>query len=238
MSSQPTFAFPALTEKKPLLADFTGGQLSSDGGLLLLAELDRRVGMTEALAAALLDRRDGTKVELPLLELVRQRVYQIACGYADADDADTLRTDPLFKSAVGHPPESGRDLGSQPTFSRFENAVTRKELRQGAAALVRFFLQQHQGERVVRLVLDLDATEDPTHGQQGLEFYNQHYRPHFPLPLLVYATVTVAAEGGERRELPEQELLVSLLRPVNKEASYRAVAVLRRLVPLLRAQWP
>jgi hypothetical protein len=90
----------------------------------------------------------------------------------------------------------------------------------------------------VRLVLDLDATEDPTHGQQELNFYNHHYRSHCYLPLLVYATVTVETPGGERRELPEQELLVSLLRPVNKEAAFRAVAVLRRLVPLLRQQWP
>lgn len=238
MSSQATYSFPALLGKKPLVADFSGGRLSSDGGLLLLAELDRRLGLTETLAETLIDRRDGAKVDLSLLELLRQRVYQIACGYEDADDADHLRRDPLFKSAVGHAPESGRDLGSQPTFSRFENAVTRKELREFAAALVQFFLTQHQAERVVRIVLDLDATEDPTHGQQELNFYNHHYRSHCYLPLLVYATVTVETATGARQELPEQELLVALLRPVNKEAAFRAVAVLRRLVPLLRQRWP
>jgi len=127
MPSQPSLTFPALSEKKPLVADFTGGRLSSDGGVLLLAELDRQLGLTEALAACLQERRDPSNVQLPLLDLLRQRVYQIALGYEDANDADTLRTDPLFKSAVGHPPESGRDLGSQPTFSRLENGVTQKE---------------------------------------------------------------------------------------------------------------
>jgi len=245
MPSQLPLSFPALTGKKPVAADFTGGQLSSDGGLLLLAELDRRLGLTESLAAGLEDRRDPVKVQQPLLDLLRQRVYQIACGYEDANDADTLRSDPLFKSAVGRAPESERDLGSQPTLSRLENGVTRKELRRFAQALVQFFLQQHQGEPVVRIVLDLDATEDPTHGQQELNFYHHHYRSHCYhyrshcyRPLLVYATVTVQDPDGRRRELAEQELLVALLRPVNKDASLRSKAVLRRLVPLLRETWP
>ena len=238
MSSQPTLAFPALVAKKPVIADFSGGKLSSDGGVLLLAQLDRQLGLTQAVTAALQDRRDPAKVDHPLLDLLRQRVYQIACGYEDANDADTLRKDPLFKSAVGRRPEHGLDLGSQPTFSRLENGVTRRELLRLSEALVRFFLQQHQPAPVVRVVLDLDATEDPTHGQQELNFYNHHYRSHCYLPLLVYATVTVQDPDGRRRELAEQELLVALLRPVNREASFRAKAVLSRLVPLLRETWP
>ena len=237
MSSQLPLSFPALAGKKPVVADFTGGHLSSDGGLLLLAELDRRLSLTARLVAGLQDRRAPAKVQQPLLDLFRQRVYQIACGYEDANDAATLRADPLFKSAVGRAPASGRDLGSQPTLSRLENGVTRKELRRVAAALVQFFLEQHRGEPVVRIVLDLDATEDPTHGQQELNFYNHHYRSHCYLPLLVYATVTVQDPAG-RRELPEQALLVALLRPVNKDAAWRSRAVLRRLLPLLRETWP
>lgn len=146
--------------------------------------------------------------------------------------------DPLFKSAVGQAPERGADLGSQPTLSRMENGVTRRELLRVSEALVRFFLQQHQGTRVVRIVLDVDATEDPTHGQQELNFYNHHYRSHCYLPLLVYATLTVATPDGGRRELPEQELLVARLRPVHREASYRTRSILSRLVPLLREVWP
>jgi len=238
MSSQLSLSFPALAAKKPIEADFSGGRLSSDGGLLLLAELDRKLGLTQSLAACLQDRRDPARVELPLLDLLRQRVSQIALGYEDANDADPLRTDPLFKMAVSGTPESARDLGSQPTFSRLEHGVTRKELRRCSQALVQFFLQQHREERVVRIVLDLDATEDPTHGQQELNFYNHHYRSHCYLPLLVYATLTVEEAPGQARELPEQELLVALLRPVNRDASFRSCAVLRRLVPLLREAWP
>jgi len=240
MTSHLTLNFPLLTRspQKPIVADFSGGTLSSDGGLLLLADLDRQRGLTAAMAACLEDRRDPAKVQQPLLDLFRQRVYQIAAGYEDANDAQTLRQDPLFKVAVGRAPETDPDLGSQPTLSRLENGVTRRELRRLAEALVRHFLQRHQGEPVVRVVLDLDATEDPTHGQQELNFYNHHYRSHCYLPLLVYATVTVLGPAGARRELPEQELLVALLRPVNKAACFRARAVLRRLVPLLRQTWP
>lgn len=237
MSSQPSFAFP-LVGRKPVVADFSAGQLSSDGGLLLLADLNQRLGLTATLADALTDRRAAAQVELPLPTLLGQRVLQIACGYEDANDAQTLRHDPLFKLAVGHAPDTGRDLGSQPTLSRLANAVTRKELLRAATALAAFVLDQHDGQRVVRVVLDADATEDPTHGQQELHFYNHHYRSHCYLPLLVYATFTVADATGERHELPEQELLVALLRPVNKDASWRTTAVLRRVVPALRQRWP
>ncbi len=205
---------------------------------MLLAEANRRLGLTAALAAALTDHRAPAQVELPLPTLVAQRVLQIACGYEDALDAQTLRRDPLFKTAVGHAPQQGRDLGSQPTLSRFENGVTRQELLRAATALAEFVLDQHREQRVVRVVLDVDATEDPTHGQQELNFYNQHYRSHGYLPLLVYATFTVEVAPGVHQELPEQELLVALLRPVNKEASWRTTAVLRRLVPHLRQRWP
>jgi hypothetical protein len=238
MTSQPTLSFPALVPKKSVVAAFSGGKLSSDGGVLLLAQLDRQLGLTQTLTDALEDRRDPAKVDHPLLDLIRQRVYQIACGYEDANDAHTLRRDPLFKSAVGRAPERGPDLGSQPTFSRLENGITRREVFRASLALVRFFLQQHREEAVVRVVLDLDATEDPTHGQQELNFYNHHYRSHCYLPLLVYATLTVTAPDGSCQELPEQELLVALLRPVNRDASFRAKSVLARLAPLLRETWP
>lgn len=238
MLSQPSLLFPALVAKKPLVADFSGGQLSSDGGLLLLAELDRRLGLTATCAAQLRERRDPAKVQHPLLDLVRQRVFQIACGYEDANDATTLRGDPLFKSAVGRTPTQGAELASQPTFSRLENGVTRAELFRLSLALVQFVLQQHREERIVRIVLDLDATEDPAHGQQELNFYNHHYRSHCYLPLLVYATFTRERPDGTRQELPEQELLAAVLRPVSKDASFRSRAVLRRLLPLFRTYWP
>jgi hypothetical protein len=125
-----------------------------------------------------------------------------------------------------------------PGFSRLENGATRAELFRLSAALIQFVLQQHQDERIVRIVLDLDATEDPAHGQQELNFYNHHYRAHCYLPLLVYATFTRETTDGTRQELPEQELLAALLRPVSRDASFRSRAVLRRLLPLFRASWP
>jgi hypothetical protein len=218
--------------------DFSGGPLSSDGGLLLLAALDREVGLTEAVAQALTDPRDPEHLTHSLLDLVRQRVYQLACGYEDANDAATLRRDPLFKTATGRAPTSGAALASQPTFCRFENAASRRDLWRLSRALLAFFVRQHQDERVVRITLDLDATEDPTHGQQEFNFYNHHYRSHCYLPLLAYATVTVADANGERQELPEQELLGALLRRVDRDGAYRTTAVLRRLVPVLRTAWP
>lgn len=238
MLSQPTLVFPALVAKKPVVADFSGGSLSSDGGVLLLAELDRRLGLSAACAASLVEHRDPAKIQQPLLDLVRQRVFQIACGYEDANDATTLRADPLFKSAVGRAPTQAPDLASQPTLSRLENGVTRAELFRLSVALVQFVLQQHRAERIVRIVLDLDATEDPAHGQQELNFYNHHYRSHCYLPLLVYATFTQETTDGARQELPEQELLAAVLRPVSSDASFRSRAVLRRLLPLFRAFWP
>lgn len=240
MSSLPTLAFPTLapTPALPVVADFSGGQLSSDGGLLLLAALDREVGLTEAMAQALTDTRNPDLVTHPLLDLIRQRVYQLASGYEDANDADTLRRDPLFKIATGRAPDSDPDLASQPTLSRLENAVSRRDLFRFSLALLDFFVRQHQGERVVRIVLDLDATEDPTHGQQEFNFYNHHYRSHCYLPLLAYATVTVADADGVCQELPEQELLGALLRRVDRDGAFRTTAVLRRLVPVLRAAWP
>jgi len=240
MFSQPPLAFPALssTRAQPVVVDFSGGHLSSDGGLLLLAALDREVGLTEAVAGALTDTRAPDLVTHSLLDLVRQRVYQLASGYEDANDAHTLRRDPLFKIATGRAPVSERDLASQPTLSRLENAVSRRDLLRLSLALLDFFVRQHQGERVVRLVLDLDATEDPTHGQQEFNFYNHHYRSHCYLPLLAYATLTVADAEGGRQELPEQELLGALLRRVDRDGAFRTTAVLRRLVPVLRAAWP
>src|SRR5437764_593876 len=133
--------------RKPVEVDFSGGKLSSDGGLLPLALLDRQLGLTAALAACLADERDPAKLTHPLLDLLRQRIDQIACGYEDANDATTLRHDPVFKLAVGRAPESGAALASQPTFSRLENSCgTRQQLYRLAECLVCFFVARHQQE--------------------------------------------------------------------------------------------
>src|ERR687883_475952 len=149
-----------------LLATFDAGRLTSDGGLPWLAEADQALGLCAALASRVPEWRHGP-VHHSLLELGRQRVFQIACGYADQNDASTLRSDPLLKLVCGQLPESGADLASQPTLSRLENAVDRHACQALAEALVTLYIRERQrlGEPT-RLVLDLDGTDDPTHGDQ------------------------------------------------------------------------
>lgn len=213
---------------KRVTGGFDGGAISSDGGLMLVAKADRRLGLTRQLAGCLHDRRDPHKIRHQVHELLAQRVYQIAAGYEDCNDADDLRHDPVLKTAVGRLPQSDPDLGSQPTLSRFENAVTRRELWALAEVLVDQFLARHAATRPKVVLLDFDATDDATHGQQQFAEFHGFYEEHCYLPLLVTAQV----DGGP------QELLVALLRRGRSHASRGALAVLKRLVARLRQQWP
>lgn len=152
--------------RRPLEADFSIDHLTSDGGLPWLAEADTALGLCAALAACIPDWRRGP-VQHALEALVRQRVFQIACGYADQNDADTLRTDPLLKLVCGQLPATGPALASQPTFSRLENAVDRPAIEALAEALVTLYLAQREADGPpTRIVLDFDGTDDPTHGDQ------------------------------------------------------------------------
>ena len=121
------FCFPAVRRKK-ITAAFDGGRISSDGGVMLLAQADRRLGIAERLARAIPDARDPDRVTHLLPDILRARIFAIACGYEDADDLDRLRFDPAFKLACGRLPDSGRDLCSQPTVSRWENAPNLRDL--------------------------------------------------------------------------------------------------------------
>jgi len=213
---------------REVVAEFSGGNLSSDGGLRLLSEADRALGLTSSLARRLRDPRDPTKVIHRLDELLAQRVYQIACGYEDGNDADDLRRDPLLKTSLGPLPETDPDLASQPTLSRFENRVTRTQLRRMAEVFVDLFVRQYASARAQTILLDLDATDDETHGQQQFAEFHGFYDEHCYLPLIVTAQV----DGGPH------ELLVTLLRSGKSHASRSAVAVLKRLVRRLREVWP
>ena len=169
-----------------LRATFDAGRLTSDGGLPWLAEADQALGLCAALAGRVPEWRHGS-VHHSLLELIRQRVFQIACGYADQNDASTLRSDPLLKLVCGRLPDSGTDLASQPTFSRLENAVDRHACEALAEALVGIYIQQRQQVGTPRhLVLDLDGTDDPAHGRQPEMAYHGFYRQHMYYPLLVF----------------------------------------------------
>jgi hypothetical protein len=150
----------------PLQAAFDGGRLTSDGGLPWLAEAETALGLSALVAAYVPEWRKRTG-QHALETLVRQRIFQIACGYEDQDDADTLRHDPLFKLVCGRLPDTGAPLASQPTLSRLDNALDRRACYRLAVALVQLYLRERERDGVpTRIRLDLDGTDDPTHGAQ------------------------------------------------------------------------
>ena len=209
----------------PLEAAFDAGRLTSDGGLAWLAEADDALGLCEALAAEVPEWRRGP-ARHSLAMLVRQRVYQIACGYEDQDDADTLRADPLLKLVCGRLPEGGADLASQPTLSRLENAVDRGACYRLARARVGVYLRERERAGVpTHVLLDLDGTNDPAHGDQEGVRCHGYYRQHMYHPLLVFDGDT-------------DQLIAAVLRPGHAHGSRGVVAILKRLVAALRARWP
>jgi len=213
---------------KPVVVRANGGALTSDAGVLLLREVDERLGLTRRLAECVLDRREQGKVRHEVLALLRQRIYQIALGYEDCNDADRLRFDPALKLAVGRAPTEA-DLASQPTLSRLENQVGWRECWRISEALLDCYLARYRDDPPSRLVLDVDATDDETHGHQQLSFFHGYYDEHCYLPLLIFA---------QREASGEQELIGALLRPGNVHGGHRAMALLRAVVRRLRAAFP
>jgi DDE family transposase len=206
-------------------ADFEGGALSSDFGALLLRGIDRQIGLTERLAAAMRDKRHPAYIDHRLRDLLAQRIYQIASGYADGNDANSLRHDPLFKLSVERPPlEPTQALASAPTFSRLEHSVDRKDLYRLTRALIDHFIASYP-EPPAALVLDLDHSDDPTHGQQEFAFYNQHYRSYCYLPLFIF-------EGTSHA------LVTACLRPGKRPTGTENAMILVRLLAYLRRHWP
>ena len=182
----PPFSFPAVSRKQ-VTAAFDGGRLTSDGGVMLLAMADRRLGIAERLARCFPDRRDPARITHTLADMIRARVFAISCGYEDADDLDRLRADPAFKLACGRLPESGADLCSQPTLSRLENAPSLKDAIRLTYALVDQWMASYEREPV-SVILDIDDTCDVVHGHQQLSLFNAHYDERCFLPIHVYDT--------------------------------------------------
>ena len=219
--------FPDIFPKRAV-ARFDQRQGSSDGGALLLKAAERRYGLIACLASCLQDERQAGKIDHPLEELLAQRVFAIACGYPDANDAARLATDPIHKLLLGRDPVAGNDLASQPTLSRFENAIDTKELYRLSEALAASVIQRHAERlrhRVRRVTMDLDPTDDPTHGAQQLSFFNGHYDTWCYLPVMGFVSF-----NDER----EQYLCAAVLRPGNVTAAVGAVGILRRLIGLIR----
>jgi len=219
--------------ERPLTVKFDTPQASSDGGALLLKAADRKLALTQRLIECLDDRRQGGKVRHALADLLRQRLYAIACGYPDANDASRLAHDPIHKLLIDRDPLTGAQLASQPTLSRFENAVDRADLYRMGVALSEAVIERQgrrlRGRRVKRITIDLDPTDDPTHGAQQLAFFNGLYDGGCYLPMAGFLTFN--------RE-PEQYLFAYVLRPGNAHATHGALAMLARLLPRLRAAFP
>lgn len=230
-TSRQSVLFSDLADKV-VVARFDQPQASSDGGAVLLKGCDQALGLTAAMAGCMEDWRQQAKVQHDLDELLRQRVFAIACGYADANDAARLADDPIQKLLVGRDAVDGAALASQPTLSRFENAVDRKALYRMGAALAEAVIGRHRRRlkgRAKRITIDLDPTDDPTHGAQQLSFFNGHYDTWCYLPVAGFVTFN---------DESEQYLAAYVLRPGNAPATLGAIGILRRLLQRLRKAFP
>jgi hypothetical protein len=211
-------------DSRSVVADFSAGPMTSDGGSLLLREIDLATGLSSSMSQALSDNRDQTKVHHGQERLLRQRLFAIAMGYEDCNDHQSLRSDPGLKTAVGSLPETGQALASQPTLSRFENRVGNCELHRLSDALIDAYVAAHPAPRKI-IVLDVDATDDPTHGQQQLSMFHGYYDQYMLHPLLIFDGLT---------GFP----VAAVLRAGNAHASKGAAAILKRIIGRLKKAYP
>ena len=211
-------------ENKELCARFDGGRLSSDGGVLVLRGIERRLGIADLLASCMTDERDPASTTHSYADMIRARLFAIACGYEDCDDLDVLRFDPAFKLACGRLSETGDDLMSQPTLSRLENAPSWRELGRMGLSMIDLFCASFQGVPA-RIVLDIDDTEDAVHGGQQLALFNAHYDDYCFQPIHIFD----AATGKP---------VVSLLRPGKRPSGAEAARILEHVIARIRSHWP
>jgi hypothetical protein len=215
-----------LRQHRPVTIDFAGGDLSSDAGLIPVALADQQRQLTRRLADAVADPRDPARIAHSMHDLFRERIYLIAQGYEDANDANTMRHDPLLKLAVGRSPDA-RSLASQSTLSRWENAVTKRDLLRMAKVLLDQFVARC-GPAPKRIVLDLDPFADECHGRQQLCLFNGHYDCYCYLPLYLCGAI----DGGPAY------VIGALLRDGLASPTRGARSLLRRVVRALRARYP
>jgi hypothetical protein len=217
------FGFPAVCRKK-VTAAFDGGRLTSDGGVMLLGAVERRLGLADKLASLIADPRNPLLVTHSVADILRARMLAIACGYEDADDLDHLRTDPGFKLACGRLPDSGQDLCSQPTMSRWENAPDLRTVIRMTYAMIDIYCASY-AKPPASVTLDIDDTVDVVHGHQQLSLFNTHYDERCFLPIHVYDTAT-------------SRPVAMLLRPGRTPSGVEVRCHLRRLVRRIRTHWP
>ncbi len=217
------FSLPNVCRKK-VTAAFDGGTISSDGGVFLLAGADQRLGLIDALAARFPDRRDPAQISHSIADILRERVFAIACGYPDGNDLDTLRADPAFKMACGRLPRSGSDLASQPTISRLENTPDLRALIRMSYGMVDLWCRSH-ARAPMSITLDIDDTADTVHGHQQLSLFNAHYDERCFLPIHVYDADTA-------------HCVLTILRPGKTPDGKEIRGHIRRLIRRIRMHWP
>jgi len=206
---------------KKVVADFNGGDVSSNGGLLFLREIDSRIGIVRRIAEVLPDRRHPGYVKHQVEQLLRQRVFQIASGYEDANDSDHLKDDPIMRIVCDR---LNGSLASQPTMSRFENAFSRADLYRIAQVFVDAFIRSYK-KAPKAIIVDIDDTDDPTHGNQQLSFFNGYHDTYCYMPLHIY-------EGKSGK------LITTILRPGKRPSGKEIVMILKRIVKKIRKAWP
>ena len=209
---------------KELQARFDGGRLSSDGGVLLFPGIERRLGISDLLASCVNDRRDPASTTHTYADMIRARMFAIACGYEDCDDLDVLRFDPAFKLACGRLSGTGDDLMSQPTLSRLENAPSWRELGRMGLSMIDLFCASFKTVPE-RIVLDIDDTDDAVHGGQQLALFNAHYDAYCFQPIHIFE----AATGKP---------VLALLRPGKRPSGKEAAGILKHVIGRIRRTWP
>jgi hypothetical protein len=209
---------------KPLAATFDAGLMSSDGGVIVLRQIATRLGLADVVTSSLPDERNPTRVVHPYADMALVRMMAIAAGYEDCDDLDALRTDPAFKIACGRAPETGLDLMSQPTLSRLENLADRRALHRIGLGMIDLFCRSW--ERVPSsIVLDIDDTDDPAHGQQELALFNAHAGTTCFQPIKIF-------------EATSGKPVLALIRPGKRPSAKEAAHILRHVIGRIRLNWP
>jgi len=222
ISSQECLHFSSISSKE-VRADFSGGQMTSDAGVLLLRETEKKVCIIDGLSQVISDERNQSYIKHTLKELLSQRVFQIACGYEDANDSNDLRVDPAIKAACDKL-LSDEELASQPTFSRLENSIRKTDLYRIAESFVKNFIASYEAPPEA-IILDLDDTDDPTHGAQQLRLFNGYFNEYCYMPLHIYEGIS-------------GKLVTTILRPGKRPNGKEVVSVIKRIVKRIRKAWP
>ena len=209
---------------KSVELQFSGNRISSDGGLLLLREVEGQIGLIAGISSCITDNRDLRYIDHTVYEMVSQRVFQIAAGYEDCNDSNVLRSDMVIKACSGRLPQSGHDLASQPTLSRLENSVGRHGLYRMGKMLVDHFIGSYPSPPEA-IIIDCDDTNHITYGQQELTLFNQYYQDYCYMPLHIY-------EGFSGK------LITTILKPGRRSKQSDVAAILKKLISYIRKQWP